>query len=504
MPSERRLHPLSFVFQVGGQLRQLLVPGIVVLVGAGSAGVDWQPWLMVLIVPYAMAALLRCLSFRYRFDDTELVVTSGFVFRRERHIPYARIQNIDAVQNLFHRLANVVDVRIETGGGDEAEAIMRVLPVSALDEMRAQVFARRGAVAAQAAAAPAPAGQRRTILRLRASDLLLAGFVESRGLVIVGAAFGLLWELGLFDPTMDLVFGKGVSSRGLVRDAVRGLSGGGEPVAGIIAFTVAAFAAVLLGMRGLSMLWSLLRLHGFQLDRAGDDLRAEFGLFTRVMTTIPLQRIQTLTIREGLLHRLFGLASLRVDSAGSDARRQGGSQVRRESLAPIVRQPDLPRLLHEVLPEVDVAAVAWQPVDPRGVRRAFVATFAFWLVLALPFAVILRGWALVLVAVIAAWSLMNARLHVRSLGWALADRAVLFRSGWLARQMTVARFTKIQVVSVVESPFDRRSGMASVRVDTAGAANLSHRVNIPYLRRTSADRLYDTLAREASQTTFRW
>ena len=38
MPSERRLHPLSFVFDIAGQLRQLVVPGLVLLVGAGSAG----------------------------------------------------------------------------------------------------------------------------------------------------------------------------------------------------------------------------------------------------------------------------------------------------------------------------------------------------------------------------------------------------------------------------------------------------------------------------------
>ena len=120
MPSERRLHPLSFVFDIVGQVRQFVVPAGVVLVGAGSAGFAWEAWLVLLVIPSAIVAIVRALTFRYRFDPGELVITSGLIFRNERHVPYGRIQNIDAVQNILHRLLRVVEVRIETGGGDEA------------------------------------------------------------------------------------------------------------------------------------------------------------------------------------------------------------------------------------------------------------------------------------------------------------------------------------------------------------------------------------------------
>ncbi len=46
--------------------------------------------------------------------------------------------------------------------------------------------------------------------------------------------------------------------------------------------------------------------------------------------------------------------------------------------------------------------------------------------------------------------------------------------------------------------------MASVAVDTAGAADASHRVAIPYLARPTADELYHRLAGEAARTAFRW
>jgi putative membrane protein len=509
MPSERRLHPLSFLFQIGGQLQQFVVPGLLLLFGARSAGMEWQGWIALALVPSALAAIVKTFSFRYRFEETELVMTSGFVFRKVRHVPYARVQNIDARQNLVHRLVHVVEVRVETGGGEEPEAALRVLPLEALDEMRERVFAGRAAATAtadragEAAASAGHAAPAETLLRLRPRDLLLAGFVDSRGLIIVGAAFGLLWEFGLFDRSIDFIAGENVSGRGLVRRLIRAAFGGGVPPPRQILLTLGGFAVLLLALRLLSMAWSFIRLYGFRLDRSGDDLRVEYGFFTRVMTTIPRSRIQTLTIKEGLFHRLFRRAAIRVDSAGGgDA--AGQRAATRESLAPIVDRALVPRLLQDVLPDLDLERVDWQPVDPRGVRRTFVVSMVFYTFLTMPFVGMLRWWSLALYAGFVALAWVSSRMHVKHLGWAVGERAVIFRSGWLTRELTMARFTKVQVVTLRESPFDRRHQMASVRVDTAGASDLSHRVAIPFLSRPTADAVYEQLAAAAARTSFRW
>lgn len=503
MPSERRLHPLSFLFQIGGQLRQFVVPGLVLLVGAGSAGLGVDTWILTLLIPSTLIALVRSLSVRYRFDAGELVITSGFIFRNERHVPYARIQNIDAVQNVAHRLFGVVEVRVETGGGEEPEAALRVLPRAALDEMRERVFAGRHTSAAAAAGAPAPGADARTLLRLGARDLLLAGFIESRGLIIVGAAVGVLWESGLFDPMLDAVAGRDVDGRGFVRQAFRAIAGGGLPSLDRIALVAAGFVLLLLLMRGLSMAWSLVRLHGFRLERRGDDLRAEFGLFTRVMTTVPIRRVQTLTIREGPLHRLFKSAMVRVDTAGGEPAGQRGA-AKRESLAPLVARHALPSLLADVLPDVELSAIAWQPVDPRGLRRALRVSLIFYAALTLPFVLMLKWWTLALLAVFWLWSWLDVTREIRGLGWALVDGGVLFKSGWIVKEVSVARFSKLQAVTLTESPFDRRHRMARVDVDTAGAGDLDRRIGIPYLARATADALRRDLTRHAAQTSFRW
>jgi putative membrane protein len=311
-----------------------------------------------------------------------------------------------------------------------------------------------------------------------------------------------LWEAGLFDPTLDLVLGENASGRGLIREFFGDLARGNAPPLGRLALAIGVFAAVLLVIRLLSMVWSVVRLDGFTLDRAGDDLRTEFGLFTRVMTTIPLHRIQTLTVREGPLHRLFGMASVRADSAGGQAAERGAAK--RESLAPIVSGRALPGLLREVLPEIDIDRVTWMPVDPGGFRRKLRASLIFLTVVTLPLAGMLRWSAIFLFAALCVWAWVHARLYVKNLGWALVDHGVLFRSGWLWRRMTVARFTKIQAVTLSESPFDRRTRMAGIRVDTAGATETSHRIDIPYLARATAREIHALLSVQAAHTAFRW
>jgi putative membrane protein len=509
MPSERRLHPLSFLFSLGSQAKNLLLPGLLFLFTARTSQWGWEALGMFALLPLAIGSLFHYFFFRYRYDEDELVIRSGLIFRNERHVPYKRIQNIDAVENVLHRMLGVVEVRVQTGGGQEPEATLRVLPVAALEEMRRRVFEEKKKASVDAGApavspvdeaTPTPLPER-ALLTLPIRDLLLYGLIENRGMVVVGAAFGLLWEAGLMDRLSARWFGSIESSRGVIRGLLRSLFGGGPPPQRQIALTLAAFAVLLIAIRLISMVWAGVRLYGFTLARAGGDLRTRYGFFTRVSSTIPLHRVQTLTIREGPLHRLFDRASVRVDTAGGTT---GEGTQRREWLAPLIRRRDLPGLLREVAPELDLDAVGWRNVSPRAFRRALKPGVIMAVVISLPFVWLLRWWDLALLAVLVAWTVVHAKRYVANLGSGVTEGAVFFRSGWLWRHVTVARFAKIQAVAMHESPFDRRASMASVHVDTAGAGGASHRVHIPYQEIADARALFTQLSAQAARTAFRW
>lgn len=523
--SEQRLHPASILFDIARYARIFMWPALLAFFGGGRGADPWFPggsygvsetWLWILMVPSVVLSVARFVSFRVRYEPDALVIRSGILFRNLRHVPYARIQNLDAVQNVFHRALGVVDVRVETGGGGETEARLSVLPREALDEMRARVFAgRRGpgetngaGEARQADARPveAPAGQAPPglavqILHLPLPELLLCGFLENKGMVLVGAAYGALWEAGALNWIWSWFFPGDVDARGLFRDILAALLGRSPLPVGRLLMALGGLAAFLVLVRLISMAWAFVRLYDFRLARHGDDLRITFGLFTRVTATIPRRRVQTLTIHQSWLHRRLRRASVRVETAGGPA---GASARDREWVAPLVHLDALPHLVSEILPGALVDDAAWQPVHPRAFRRAIKPA----LVTALLFstaALLGLGWrGAWLAAAALAWTAIATRQRVAHLRWAATDQAVAFRSGWLGRRETRVRTSRIQVVTLHESPFDRRAAMARVRVDTAGGGELSHRIDIPYLAADVAGALRQQLVSLAARTAFRW
>lgn len=522
MSSERRLHALSFVFAIGARLKDFALPLVFVLFTAGRAGVQtWHLWLLFLIVPTAVVAIGRTLTFRYRFDEHELVIRTGLIFRNERHVPYSRIQNVDGVQTVFHRLLKVMDVKVQTAGGNEPEATMSVLPLAAFEEMRLKVVEgrRRANVAggdAVAEAAPgtaeAPAAGR-TLLKLSPRDLLTYGFVEGRGMVVLAAIFGLFWEFSFADrfmPDWNFLDREVLSdeqrprrsSGGVFRELYRAANARAGYLFESLFAAAAAVLVLLIAVRVLSMLWAAIRLHGFVLTREGENLRTEYGLFTHVAATIPIGRIQTLTFREGPLHRLVGRMSARVDTAGGQAGENAPPD--RQWLAPIARRAEMPALVAQIMPALALDALEWRPVHERAFRRMFRESLVV-AAIGSALSANLIGWnSLLLFAALVPISMVHARRGARAMGWALTDELVAFRSGWLWRSVTVAPLARVQAVAFRESPFDRRHNMASVRVDTAGAGDLAHRIAIPYLGREIATGLSRQLAHEAAVRRFRW
>ena len=487
-------------FSVGLAAKRLLLPGLVVLVF--RPGGQLEIWLMILFVPAVIGALAKYLSFRYRLGPDELIIREGIVTRNERHVPYARIQNIDLVQNPFHRWLNVAEVRVETASGDRPEAIMRVLSLSSVEAMREHVFRQKRA-ARPSPEEDASAGEEvaqvpaETLVQTSWGDLVLLGLSSHRGLTMVAAAMGVLWQL---DPLGDVDEGW-VRDRVTSIDPTESLAVPGPVATALLVVGVVLTLVLLLSL--LSVIWAALRYHGFTLRECGDDLRSEYGLLTRITATIPRHRIQSLTIRSGPFQRWFGRCAVQIETAGHRGGEEGQG-ADRLWLAPMIDADKVEGLLHHVLPNVDLASARWRPIAlrawkrivKRGIALALVSSAGIW-ALAGPKALAIFMVGVVLAAV-------HAKLYVKYAQYAITPEAVIYRSGWWSRKVSIVRFAKIQVLAMEESPFDRWNRMAGVRVDTAGAGRVGHGVDIRYLDAGDATAMMERLVLETGLRPFRW
>lgn len=496
---ERRLHPLSWVFVLLQQLKQFLIPLLVLVVfGRGDRN---ELWGLVAVAVLAVVSVWQYFTYRYRVERDSLFVRSGLFERTLRQIPFARIHNVALHQSLLHRIFGVAEVRLESAGGQKPEAEMRVLRLADANALEALV--RRHARSqpatgtastgseAHAHASPADEGAR-TLLQLPLREVVRLGLISNRGLLVVGAAFAAMTQV---NP--DLIADPIEHGARAVVDWLDMLDLGFAQWL----VTLALFAlAMLLVLQGLSIALAVLQYAGFRLDESGTRLTIERGLLTRVRTSSPRRRIQAWTLREGVLHRLFRRRALLVDTATS--RQQDEKRAFRE-LAPVATAENCDRLVEHLLPQAEWPPHAWSPLHPRA-----------WLRLALPGALFCAAltaalcWRFGLGGLYGLlwlpWALLAARRNAQRAGYALAPGLVAVREGWWSRHWRFAELEKLQVLCLRRSPLDRRFGMASLWLDTAGAGGFAPPLRIRFLPLAEAQALHARLTAETARRPLRW
>ena len=470
---EQRLHPLSWLFVLLHQLQQFIVPLLVLLVA--GRGDRHDLWGLLAVAVLVLAAFAESLTFRYAIGAQAITVRRGWLHRTRRELPFARIHNVSLHQSPLHRLFGVAEVRLESAGGAGAEARMRVLKLVQALALEALVRRRRGQAHAAGTHAAPP------LLVLPDAELVRLGLISNRGMLVVAAAFGALSQAG--ENVLHALFARW--GRWALDALGRGL--GRHLHDGPLALGLAALGlglAVVLGLRLLSVVLALVQFHGFTLREEDGRLQVERGLLARTRAAAPLRRIQAWRLHESLLHRLFHRCSLGVDTAATPHAQDAAGHALRE-IAPIATPARCRALLRHFLPTLDWDGLAWQPLHPRA-----------WLLLAGP------GVLLVLVlAGLLAWrigpagalalallplALWRARRLARACAWACDGRHVAWRSGWLDQRWHLAEIAKLQALQLRQSPLQRRLGMASLLLDTAGGGALGAPLLLRHLPQAQA------------------
>ncbi len=490
---ERRLHPLSWFFVLIQHLKQFIVPLLVLLfLGRGDRNDLWSAVAVCLLAAYS---IWQYYTYSFRIDRDSLTIRSGLLERSLRHIPFARIHNVALHQSLLHRIFRVAEVRLESAGGIKPEAEMRVLTIKDALALEALIRRRRsqeaGAVANAPTNAPAEAGEH--LVSLSTIEVVRLGLISNRGMLVVAGVFAILAQLNPGMLTRVLRSWLEVIS-GFVLDFGRG-----HEIAAMISLVILFVVA----LRLFSVTLALLHYSGFRLAQHGNRLTLERGLLARLRTSAPHRRIQTWTLHEGVLHRLFKRRTLEVSTAVLDNGSHGQPRSLRE-LAPIGTPAICDSLIHRLLPQVQWPIQHWRRLHRHAGWRLFVPHLLWVLVLSAAAYWNLGILGAGFVACWLPWGGYLAWRHARMAGYAVDDLIVAVRDGWWTRRWRFAEIGKLQAVLLSQSPVDRTLGMATLFLDTAGGTGIGAPLVLRYLPEADARALQARLVHKISRQRLRW
>ena len=282
-----------------------------------------------------------------------------------------------------------------------------------------------------------------------------------------------------------------------------GLQGGQWIVKAVVGIVL-----LLVLLRIVSVVWYMLRFHGYQLTRDGDDLRISCGLFTKVSATVPRSRIQFISVHRSFLRRRLGLASIRIETAGGAGTEQenAAATVSRSWFVPIITEGEVPRVLNELRADLCWSAdeVAWQGVSPKARARLTRVAVMVSSILILTGALLEPVWGWLPGIVLFPAVLWIAFRGVSAKKYAQLVEGLVYQSGVFTKKMSFSFFDRIQTISLQQSPFDRRWDMARLLIDTAAAGPADHKIEVKYLEAEVAKSQFEELLRRASAHQVTW
>lgn len=391
----RRLHPAGLIVAMVQSVKTTVSSIISLALLFRIIPEQWRDWAMwataaAAVLIAAGRPIATWATTRYRLDEDSLTLVSGLIFRNRRTVGYDKVHAINSASPVYLQPFHVVQLTVSTGGMDESSITLDAVPAALqleLETVRARFLTdgrSRGESAADEAAADgadaaavagigsatpataeasglsgvsgserpatdetsrgqdqgAPSSGDAPVFRASATDIVLFAITDLGFLAAAFVVYGFISQLRDVLPKRWLEN----ADQSVDRILARGLAS--------IVMMVALCLIVLLIV---SVVSSLLRFHGFEVWRRGDDLVVVRGLLTRRVTTVPVSRIQTIVIRQSVLRRPFRLCSVGLGLSSSTAGEDNGERsLAAANILPVIGTPRVVGVLRAMLPEWDL------------------------------------------------------------------------------------------------------------------------------------------------------
>lgn len=467
MSSEKKkLHPITAVINSLKSLKDAIIP-IVIIVLANGFNLNFDirsenffsemfPLLIlgVLIVGSLVSGLIKWLTFKYWFEDSELRIEYGLIVKKKRFIPFDRIQSLNYKEGIFHRIFGLVQVLVETAGSKtgKPEAELTAITKQAADEIELRMKQAKQ-VDVEVDIHPS-----QTIIhQMTIAELFLHATTSSGVGVVLAGVFAVVSQFAEFIP-FDVIY---------------------DELAVLIQYSVILIAFII--AFGLLVTWCIsvvitfINYYQFTVATEENRIIVTRGLLEKKRLTIPMQRVQAIKIVENPIRQMLGLCAVVVESAGGGFK---GDTDKKTVLMPLTSKKKAIEALAILLPDFDFSGQV-DVVPPKKARPFFYRFNFIWLV---PFigavSYFFYPYGLLSLLIIVPILLLGSWQY-KTTGYKISNDQITIVSRLISRVTFVAQKKRIQIVQSRQSYFQKRKQLSSCRIvvmsGMAGAeAEVSH------------------------------
>lgn len=493
---------VAIVRTVGGNVAKDL-PGVIAIASA-------------IVALSVVSSVITWRTRTWELTDAGIMLRSGLVTSKQLQVPYEHIHTVNMSSNLVERVLGLMTLDLDTGAASsEGEATrIRGLQAGMAEALREELFRRKAAMLAdqgldaRAAAADAsaeaddgasptaPAPSPDACYTLTTAQLVFAALTEAR-VVAQAAAFLILIVQGI-----NLLQESALVNLSDVAGDIAVL-----PVVLLVGAVALLLALALVVGFAVSFVMSLIGFAGYRAERAGGRISVERGLLSRTSHTVALERIQSISIRQGIIRQLIGYAEVRASVVGAIGSSDETSTADGVVLHPFIRLTEVDAFLASIAPDFSVVKTGRVCFDSSSeeleeiglvrLPRAAARRLAFRTAMkSLALAVALAGAGVFLAHVLLAgesWSMV--RLTIGALlvvmGVAVVARMILsavlrYRDsrighdrtrlvmvvGGVKRRTEIVLRARLQHATASASPFQRMVQVATFMTRTAATGDL--------------------------------
>ncbi len=426
-------------------------------------------------------AILFYLNFYFYIEENQFIIKKGYLRKKVLSIPLERIQSVNTKQNLLQQLLNVYSLEVDTAGSVGKELKIYSLSGSYTNHLTQFLQSHKENVDEEKTDANFNATEEVEILKLNPSDLLRVGISQNHlrtGLLIV--VFG----SQIIDQIKDLFKEQTETYSDSIHTIISN--------SGLLFYVGLAILALVVSVLA-TLLFTVIKYFDFKLVKHQQNYRITAGLFNKRRVLLPFSKVQQLNWETGPIKRLFGIFKISFKQAVSKQ-------------APQKQVADAPGCLNKhiksVRDELFKGDLAEDSEKIYSHRRYFNLLWfqRGWMPAVLPTALyffepiwLIAGGLWLVLSGLYCW------MMVRKSYFQFNKYQLIVGKGGINTVWQQAESFKTQSVDFKQSFFQKRRGLASLRVN-----NASGQIDIPYIPVDMANKLMNYLLYHVEISNEKW